>query len=229
MPVDIAKKNQITLEQAAKIRIARGGHDDRSNGLCILEIGSWLMAAPHGDNPPISNIIGTFMRVWNDAFPDNAGGDADRDRLLRPLLPYIIKTTADNTAEYRRAWMVLDWMIREMTPAWLRTAKLNDIADALSCVPEIEDPPSLETVMKTLLLARDKSAAARDAAGDAARAAAGDAAWDAAGAAAWAAARDAAGDAARAALKPTVEQLQASAVELVKRMCDVEGKSVPAS
>jgi hypothetical protein len=81
-------------------------------------------------------------------------------------------------------------------------------------------------------------AAARAAAGDAARAAAGDAAWAAAGDAAWAAAGAAAGDAAWAAagaaagdaawaaagdaawdaLKPTVEQLQDSALDLFDRM-----------
>ena len=76
--------------------------------------------------------------------------------------------------------------------------------------------------------------AARDAAWDAARDAAGDAAWAAAWAAAeaaaWYAARDAAGDAAGAAawdaardaasdvLKPTVDQLQASAITLYRDM-----------
>ncbi len=92
-------------------------------------------------------------------------------------------------------------------------------------------------------------AAARAAAGDAARAAASaaawDAAWDAAGAAAgdaawaaaWAAARDAAWDAASAAardaawaaawdaardaVRPTAEGLQASALDLVERLCAV--------
>jgi hypothetical protein len=69
-------------------------------------------------------------------------------------------------------------------------------------------------------------AAAEDAAGDAAEDAAGDAAWAAAGAAAgaaaWDAAEDAAGDAAWAAawdaLRPTVETLQASALDLLERM-----------
>ena len=69
-------------------------------------------------------------------------------------------------------------------------------------------------------------AAARDAAWDAARAAAWAAARAAAGAAAWAAARDAAraaaGAAARDALKPTVDKLQSSAVELVERMISVQ-------
>ncbi|WP_193378956.1 hypothetical protein [Sphingobium sp. DC-2] len=66
-------------------------------------------------------------------------------------------------------------------------------------------------------------AAARAAAGNAAWAAARDAAWDAAWAAARDAARNAAWDAARdaawAALKPTVAELQASASDLIERMC----------
>jgi hypothetical protein len=70
--------------------------------------------------------------------------------------------------------------------------------------------------------------AARDAAGAAVWAAAGAAAWDAASAAArdaasaaaWDAARDAAGAAAGDALKPTVEALQTSALELLNRMID---------
>jgi hypothetical protein len=47
------------------------------------------------------------------------------------------------------------------------------------------------------------------------------AAWEAARAAAWAAASAAASAAAWAALRPTVEALQASAVELLGAMCDV--------
>jgi hypothetical protein len=66
-------------------------------------------------------------------------------------------------------------------------------------------------------------AAAWDAAGAAARAAAGAAARGAAGAAARAAAgdaaRDAAGAAARSRMRPTVEAMQASAVDLLRRMC----------
>jgi hypothetical protein len=76
--------------------------------------------------------------------------------------------------------------------------------------------------------------AARDAAGasagDAAGAAAGTAAWNAAWDAAWAAARnaarDAAGvaarDAAMARLRPTVEAMQVSAIDLLKRMCEAK-------
>lgn len=59
-----------------------------------------------------------------------------------------------------------------------------------------------------------------DAAWDAAWAAAGDAAWAAAWAAAGAAARGAARDAARAAMRPTVLELQDSASDLVRHMCE---------
>ena len=64
--------------------------------------------------------------------------------------------------------------------------------------------------------------AARAAAGDAARAAARAAAGDAAGDAARAAAWDAAGDAAGSRLAPTVEAVQASARQLIVRMCDLK-------
>jgi len=72
--------------------------------------------------------------------------------------------------------------------------------------------------------------AARDAAWDVARHAAWTVAWDAA----WTAARDeawapgaAAGTAARAALRPTIEQLQVSALELVDRMIAVTAEDGP--
>ena len=121
-----------------------------------------------------------------------------------------------------------------------------DVAHMWKCPPVVRE--YLETGREKLRAAARDAArySARAAAGDAARyaawyaawAAAGDAAWAAARAAAWAAAgaaawaaawdaaRDAAGDAARDAardaagdaLRPTVEALQASALELVERM-----------
>jgi hypothetical protein len=124
-------------------------------------------------------------------------------------------------------------------------AGLPEITD-MAQYPSLRAP--LEAVRKDAAAAWDAAGdaawdAAGDAAWDAARAAAWDAAWDAAGDAAWDAARaaawdaawdaarDAAGDAARAAawdaawdaagdaLKPTQTLLQASAGELIERMC----------
>jgi hypothetical protein len=81
---------------------------------------------------------------------------------------------------------------------------------------------AVEQVTPALLDYQRKSAAARDAAGDAARDAARAAAWDAARAAAWDAAGDAAwaaaGDAAWDALAPTVDALQSSAIVLFESM-----------
>ena len=93
---------------------------------------------------------------------------------------------------------------------------------ALRFVPKGEDRPRL-AIEAARTAANTNTKANRAAAEAAALAAARAAAWAAAGAAAWAAAGDAAraaaGDAAGAALRPTVEAMQASAVDLLRRMC----------
>jgi hypothetical protein len=153
------------------------------------------------------------MVAWNDALPS----DADRARLLLPLIPVLVGTRGSKALKTRRANMAADWYIRVQTPAWLRLAGLTTQAEALEAFPEIIDFSAVPSLKPTLGAIRQDAAAAWDAAraaaGDAARAAARDAAWaaawdaaraaagDAAGAAAWDAARAAAGDAARAAAR----------------------------
>ena len=233
-----AKK--LPLKMAAKLKIATGCHNDRSNGLCVMEAAAWLSGEPHSDHPKcVSNVIGSFLRNWNDSISD----DVLRAKIMKPLLKVVMNTSASDAIELRRATMCDDWAIRVSTPAWLELAGLKSEATALRALPEIVDRSGLDTAMPALRDAQSKAAAAgaaaagaaaRDAAGDAARAAAWAAAWasawaaarDAARAAAWAAARDAARDAARAAagdaagarLAPTVATLQKSASDLVVRM-----------
>jgi len=242
------------------LSLKSGAHSSRESGMCVMEAAAYLAGRPHSDKPTcVSSIIGAFLRNWNDNLPD----DASRNRLLKPLLPLIIGTAADEATERRRSFIVLDWLIREHVPAWfVLTPKLQVHADALRGLAEIVDMDTARAAGRIVPAARDAAwdaawaaawaaagAAARDAAWDAAwaaawaaagaaaRDAAWDAAWDAAVAAAWdaawaaagaaawaaavAAARAAARDAARGALKPTTERLQASAVELVKRLCAV--------
>ena len=148
--------------------------------------------------------------------------------------PYLVALvgTRDDAKRELRGWMAIDWIVREFTPTWLEAAKLDDEAAALRALPPIFTHEGLIGCMGALLAAKQRSAAAWDAARAAARAAAWDAAsaaaWDAAMDAAMAAARDAAGaaawDAAGAAagdaLDPTVKRLQASALVLLERMID---------
>ena len=210
------------------IVLASGGHQTRDQGVCLLEAVAWWAEEPHTDHPEcVSKVLGGFGRSLNDVLP------AARRQDLRPLIP-LLPGTADDGRDETRGYLALDWLIRTYTPAWLDLAGLTAEAAALRDFRRIADLAAAKAVRPHVEAARDKAyaagAAAGDAAWDAARAAAGAAAgagaaaWDAAGAAAGAAARAAAGAgaaagaAAWAALKPTVEQLQDSAITLYRTM-----------
>ena len=199
------------------------------------------------DSPScVCPVIRAFLINWNDNLPD----DATRTRLLAPLIPLALDTAGDSTLCAQRAWMATDWLVREHAPAWLDLAGLTEHAAALRSVAPVTDHRSCKAAQVKLNAA---SAAARAAASATAWDAASAAAWDAALAAAWdaasdaaraaasdaasaaalAAARDAASAAASAAawaaawaaLQPVTEQLQASAQDLVRRMCAVGRQS----
>jgi hypothetical protein len=209
MPTKQLTIDETRLARINSISLKRGAHELAPNGdceVCIVEALAYVTCQKHRDrNVTESPIIESFLRSWNDAFPPTPEGDAERDRLLKPLLPKLVNIKGGKAREDARFWMIIDWSIREFTPPWLRLIKLDVEADALASLAEITGPDGVENSMRAITVAREKSAAAwaaawaaaRDAAGDAARDAARDAAWAAAGDAAWAAARDAAGDAAR--------------------------------
>jgi hypothetical protein len=208
--------------------LAVGEHNDRSDGLCVMEAAAWVAGEPHSDHPQcVCPVIGAFLRNWNDAMTD----DETRTQLLRPLVPVVLNTRSTKKIELQRSYLALDWLARVQAPAWLSLRDdLKAHAVALRGLAPLTDAKSCRAAQAAL-------AAARDAAGDAAWAAAWDAAWaaardaarDAAWAAAWAAARDAARAAAwaaaraaaRAALTPTVRELQISASDLIRAMCAV--------
>jgi hypothetical protein len=255
------------LERIQQFPLKKGSHDKNDAiQACVMEAVAYVAGEAWSDAPQCAcPVITEFMVSWNDSLPT----DADRDRLLKPLIPMIVGTRSTPSVEIRRSTMAADWLIRTYTPAWLRLAKLDKQAALLEALPEITDFLQCPSLMPALEAVRTDAAAARaaawDAAWDAARAAAWDAAraaawaaawdaaraaawdaardaawaaaraaawaaaraaaWDAAWAAAWAAARAAAWDAAWAALKPTTKHLQASAADLVRRMCEIKDES----
>jgi hypothetical protein len=211
--IDPARLAQITT-------LAHGGHSP-GDQMCAMEAVAFVAGEPWSDQPKCAcPVISSFMRAWNDSLPD-----ADRTRLLLPLIPKLVGTRGDKALEIRRSLMAADWLVRVHTPAWLRLAKLDAQADLLERLPEITDMAQVPSIRGPLEAVRTDAAAAWDAAWAAARAAAwaaaraaawdaagaaagaaagdaaGAAAWDAAGAAAWAAARAAAWAAARAAAR----------------------------
>jgi hypothetical protein len=201
----------IDTEKLAGITaLASGAHTPNGGAMCAMEAAAYIAGEPWSDHPQcVSPVIAAFMRSWNDALPD-----ADRTRLLLPLIPDTIGTRTTDADEETRAWMATDWLVRVQTPAWLRLAGLTDHAHVLESCARLVDAVTARAEQPNIAAARAPAGAA---AGAPARAAAGAAAW----AAAWAAARDAAGDAAWAALTPTVATLQASACDLVRAMCAV--------
>jgi hypothetical protein len=222
----LAKLDELTLET--------GAHDSFDEGVCAVELISWLADEPFSDHPEcVSPVLGQFLRSWNDALDD-----AGRQK-LKPFLPRAISTSKDGRDE-ERAWLCTDWLVRVCAPAWLELAGVKESPAALRALSPILSTeaakiaqPSIEEARKRGAAARDAARAAARAAGAAARdaaraaawaaawaaeAAAGDAARDAAWAAAWAAARAAAGAAASKKLEPTKIELQASALELLEQM-----------
>ena len=167
------------------ITLKTGQHDPASGDMCLLEAVAWIAGEPWSDHPEcVDPVLAAFGRSWNDSLSDE-----DRDRLLLPFLPRLVGTRSTAEVQDRRAFMAADWAVRVFTPAWLRLAKLDEHAEALEGLPELDSVEACRAAQPTIN-------AARDAAWDAAWAAARAAAWDAAWAAAEAAARAAAGDAA---------------------------------
>jgi hypothetical protein len=218
------------------ITLAKGGHDNPDDGMCVMEAVAYFAKLPFSDRPEcVSTVLIDFGQRLNDVLPDDL-----RQRLV-PMIPALIGTRGDGKDE-TRSYMALDWLIRTYTPAWLDLAGLAAEATTLRDLRRIVDLSVARAAGPIVKSAQTKAAAAGAAAWDAAwaaawaaagaaawaaaarAAAAGAAAWAAAagaaaaGAAAWAAAGAAAGDA----LKPTVITLQESAIGLFAAMIRAE-------
>ena len=174
---------------AALPSLSAGSHETAHEGACVMEAVAYVAGEPWTDRPTCAcPVISAFLRTWNDALPT----DADRDRLLRPLVPRLAGSRATPEVETCRVWLAVDWLVRTCAPTWLALTKdLEGHAHALRGLPALVSADVAREHHSTIT-------AARDAAGAAAGAAAWDAAW--------------------AALQPTTATLQRSALDLVDRM-----------
>ncbi len=147
------------------ITLARGSHQTRAEGICLLEAVAWFAGREHSDRPPcVSPVLGGYGRSLNDLLPDGP-----RQRLV-PLIPLLPGTAGDGRDE-TRGYIALDWLIRTWAPAWLDLAGLGEEASALRDLRRIADLAAAQSAGPAARQARDRARAARDAAG----AAAGDA------------------------------------------------------
>ena len=72
-----------------RVSLAEGAHDAPNGLACAMEAASYIAGEPWSDHPAcVSPVIAAFMRAWNDGLPTNA----ERDRLLKPLVPLTLNT-----------------------------------------------------------------------------------------------------------------------------------------
>ncbi len=197
---------RLPLDWLDRLILSNGAHREREKGLCVMEAVAWIAGEEHSDKPSCAcPVISAFLRDWNDNLPN----DAERARLLRPLVPKLVGTKATRKVEGQRAWLAVDWHVRVQAPAWLDLAGLAEHATALRGLAPIVDVATAHASSDALTRAAEASQAAESAA----RSAAESAAWSAAESAAWSAAESAARSAARSAAESAAWSAAWSAAE----------------
>jgi hypothetical protein len=112
-------------EDLGRIILGHGSHENRADGMCLLEAAAWLAGRAHSDHPPcVSPIIGAFGRSFNDSLPHEP-----RQQLV-PLIPRMLGT-ADDGRDADRLDFMTSWMVHFYAPRWLELAGLPGHAAAL--------------------------------------------------------------------------------------------------
>jgi hypothetical protein len=226
----------IDESKLAGIVLLRGSHETQEEGMCLLEAVAYVAGEEHTDRPIcVDTLLAEMGRELNDLLPD------DLRQLLMPVIPDL-PGTADDGFDLERSYMALDWLVRVCLLAWLEhSPACREVASNVRGLDMIVDTASAERAVPVV---RHAQQTARDAAEATAKNAAGVAAGvaaSAAGAVSWSTAWIARKEAADAdvvsiawfaasdtwmaatwdttdALRPTVEALQISAIELFTRM-----------
>jgi hypothetical protein len=144
-----------------QLTLAKGGHDDPEDGLCLMEAVAWVRGLDHTDHPPcVAPVLGGMGRNLNDLLGD------DMRQQLKPLIPLLPGTAGDGQDE-ARGYMALDWLIRTYTPAWLDLAGLAEEARTLRDLRRIVDLAAAQSAGPVVKAVREKARAAGADAGSA--------------------------------------------------------------
>ena len=88
------------------LHLASGGHQNRDDGVCLMEAVAWWAGKTHTDHPPcVSPVLGGYGRSLNDVLDDG------KRQLLKPYIPQLPGTAGDGRDE-TRGYIALDWLIR---------------------------------------------------------------------------------------------------------------------
>ena len=167
-----------TLEDFGPFTLSASSHDSPSDGMCVMEMVSFLAGDDWSDNPPCSSpVVSRFCQVINDRM-----GQGVRDK-LQAYVPRLIGTVSplheNERAEYL-AWT----SIRVFTPIAFRASGLDEWADRLERLDgSLSDAMGICRKAMTAAAAASASASAAASADAAYAAAAASASTDAADAA----------------------------------------------
>src|ERR1700689_3092955 len=76
------------LEKVMGLSLKSGAHSPDST-FCVMEAVAFVAGEKWSDAPVCAcPVISAFLRSWNDSLPN----DAERDRLLKPLIPLLVGT-----------------------------------------------------------------------------------------------------------------------------------------
>ena len=144
--------NAERLEEVQGKPLAKGGHSDTHDAMCVMEAVAYIAGEPWSDAPQCAcPVITAFMVSWNDVLEDEP-----RNRLLKPLVPLLVGTRSTKQVEERRSYMALDWLIRVSTPTWLDLVPaLHEHATALRQLDAIIDLASATAAEIKVRAARD--------------------------------------------------------------------------
>lgn len=136
--------------------LRRGAHPSRDDGMCAMEMVAWLAGEPHSDEPRCAcPVLAALVRAINDSLSDEA-----RNRYLRPLVPQLVNTRGSAADERRRGQVLLDGLVRELVPAWLRRHRRHDEAQLLAALPPVRGQDTLLAAHRAVAhYARDLHAA----------------------------------------------------------------------
>lgn len=133
------------LDKLEEISLTRGSHSPDSQ-FCVMEAVAFVAGEDWSDHPKCAcPVISAFLRSWNDTLPT----DADRDRLLKPLILKLIGTRNKKLKE-KRALMVADWFVRVHTPALLQLsgAVITNVAEMAGAAAWAETAASKPTLVQ---------------------------------------------------------------------------------
>lgn len=126
--------------------LAQGAHEPDEGIACMMEAASFLAGEPWSDTPLcVAESITTMGRRLNDAMPDHL-----RDPLLRPLVPLVVGTAATPQAELRRAYIAVDYAVREAVPAVLRAVGMDVFAEQLAALRPVIDEASADAAFDAM-------------------------------------------------------------------------------